>query len=87
MKQDFQHFINRGKPPVLNRLLQATLLFADDHQWRRVRSIVSPAMTTGRMRGMHRLMQRSVGKLVSYLEKLSSNSGILDTKKVVAGNY
>lgn len=85
--KDFTHFVNRQKQRVTHELWSANVFVAEDEQWRRTRSITSPAFTSGKLRGMHGLMNVGVGKMVKYLDSVLEKDGgiIKSTKDVCAG--
>lgn len=48
--------------------------------------ITSPSFSSGKLRGMNPIMQRSIDKLNAYFERLSGKgSGVMETKKIIAG--
>ncbi|XP_071538828.1 cytochrome P450 3A11-like isoform X2 [Panulirus ornatus] len=78
--KDFDHFVDRrnfrltGKrDEFFNEMLtQAT----GDH-WKGIRSVISPAFTSGRMKGMFPLVGAKVDELVTYLhQEIGSNPAI-----------
>ena len=43
-------------------------------------------LNSGKLRGMHSIMQKSIDKLDDYFDRLSNNeNGIMDTKNIIAG--
>ncbi len=89
--KDFGQLVNRQKPKVHHPVWDQNLFNAEDEQWRHVRTITSPAFTSGKLRAMHGLMERSINKLTSFLDGVTSSSsggkeGLLkDVKEVAAG--
>jgi len=83
--KDFSHFINRANPPTYHEYISQTLLLAKDEQWRRLRTITSPAFTSGKLRGMHHLISKCINKLENYLDRLIDQGGVMNTREVVRG--
>lgn len=69
--KEFSSFRNRSDavspPPPLN----CGLLAAKDEQWKRIRSILSPSYTTGKMKQMIPLMEDAVNVLMKKLEEVA----------------
>lgn len=53
----------------------------------RIRAIISPSFTTGKLRGMHLMMERCVEKLSDYFDSIiaSKTKGALNIKEVMTG--
>lgn len=91
--RDFHQLLNRQKQKVHHPVWEQNLFNAEDEQWRHLRTITSPAFTSGKLRAMHPLMDRGIGKLTTYLDSVidsgstSSKEGNLlkDVKETVAG--
>lgn len=69
--KEFASFRNRSdevKPP---RPLNCGLLAARDDQWKRIRSILSPSYTTGKMKQMIPLMDDAVNVLMKKLDEVA----------------
>ena len=69
--KEFSSFRNRSDfvspPPPLN----CGLLAAKNEQWKRIRSILSPSYTTGKMKQMILLMEDAVNVLMKKLEDVA----------------
>ncbi|KAH9394160.1 hypothetical protein TYRP_021294 [Tyrophagus putrescentiae] len=86
MVKDFGHFINRQELKTYHKLFNHNLFFAEDDEWKRIRSIASPSFTSGKLRSMAPLMNRCIEKLVTYFNSVAENgSGVIKTKEVLAG--
>ncbi|KAH9395143.1 hypothetical protein TYRP_005214 [Tyrophagus putrescentiae] len=82
MVKDFGHFINRQELKTYHKLFNHNLFFAEDDEWKRIRSIASPSFTSGKLRSMAPLMNRCIEKLVTYFNSVAENgSGVIKTKK------
>ncbi|XP_054163783.1 uncharacterized protein LOC128961559 [Oppia nitens] len=83
--KEFTSFTNRrsfqtGGDPIMDNMLQNT---RDDH-WKRLRAVVSPTFSSGKLRKMRPLIDDCLHTLVTNLDKLSkeSDEGVVDMKKV-----
>lgn len=90
--KDFHLFVNRRKSDVLEELMNISLFSTENDNWKRIRGITSPAFTSGKLRSVQPIVQKSVDHLVAYLNRLVNNApekarcGLLEnTKKVMAG--
>lgn len=88
--RDFHQLLNRQKQKVHHPVWEQNLFNAEDEQWRHLRTITSPAFTSGKLRAMHSLMDRGIQKLTTYLDSVletSSTDGAVlkDVKETVAG--
>lgn len=82
---DFHLFANRAKLNTYDSLWNENVFNAPDVHWKRIRTIVSPSFSSGKLRAMQRLMGDCVQKLVDYFEKTASGDGIFSPKEVMAG--
>lgn len=80
---------------TLNKYWNNNLLTVSGHDWRRIRSLTSPAFTGSKLRKMHQQMGRSVEKLVRHLnstipsasssgDQESNSSSTVKIKSVIA---
>ena len=72
--------------------MNISLFSTENDNWKRIRGITSPAFTSGKLRSVQPIVQKSVDHLVAYLDRLVSSApekaegGLLEnTKKVMAG--
>lgn len=85
---DFDHFVNhrtvleQGVDPLLDR----SLFFVQDEQWRRLRAATSPNFTGSRMRAMHELIVRYTENFVATLKDIHDNdeSHIYNAKVLIS---
>ncbi|CAG2176855.1 unnamed protein product, partial [Oppiella nova] len=68
--KDFNAFRNRPTPPGYDSL---SLPKARDNNWKRVRAIVSPTFTSGKMRKMYALIDQCCQDFIDSLDKDVSN--------------
>ena len=86
MIKDFHLFVNRRDFPVLDKIWQKNLFMIHDDDWKRIRSITTPAFTSGKLRRMFPLLKTATNKLESYFESVCKNGqSTIEVKKVIAG--
>lgn len=87
--KDFQMFLNRRSLNSYHHLWNGNLFNAESESWKRVRTITSPAFTSGALRKMYPLMDRCIMKLVNYLDQqtigVSGEEAVIDPKAVIIG--
>lgn len=69
--RDFHHFLFR-REMVRAKYLSKSLVLLEGQEWKRVRTIMSPTFTSGKMKAMFPLMRQSLESLLKVLDK---NSG------------
>lgn len=89
MIKDFGNFVNRRVMNSFHRIWSINLFhLSDAEKWRKIRTIVSPTFTSGKLKGMNAIMAGSIGKLDRYFEKLlkdKSSPVPINTKAVLQG--
>lgn len=75
--KDFEHFANRRTIKTNNpeELLQKMLLSLENDEWKGMRGKLSPTFTTGKIRRMFSIFERSGQRMCQYLEKIVGPSG------------
>jgi len=84
--KDFHLFRNRQKQKVSHPITGKNLAVARDEQWKRVRSIVSPTFTSGKMKKMFPLMRSCTQEFVEALEQYANEESDISLKDI-NGNY
>lgn len=86
---DFAHFTDHGfeeLDPSVN-LLARSVFFSAGRRWRTMRQKLSPAFTSGRLRGTHGQITRCSEQLIAAVgRKLDGGGGQIEVKKMV-GNF
>ena len=86
MIKDFHLFVNRRDFKILDKIWQKNLFMTHDDDWKRIRSITTPAFTSGKLRRMFPLLKNATDKLEKYFEKICKNKQTtVDIKTVIAG--
>ena len=83
--RDFGTFVNRTEGLGTHEIWSKNAFVAKDEAWKRIRSILSPSFSSGKLRGMTGLMLESVHKLENHFDTLVKNGKPFDIKKVMAG--
>ena len=83
MVKDFGDFVNRRVQNTYHEAINENLFSLDDEKWKALRSIVTPAFTSGKLRGMQVLMNKCVDKLIVNFDKVSTDSKVFKTKEVI----
>ncbi|KAG7234795.1 hypothetical protein INR49_003942 [Caranx melampygus] len=87
VKECFTYFTNR-RNFRLNGDLYDALSVSEDDNWRRIRNIVTPSFTTGRIKEMFHIMKHHSRKLTDKLQStLGSDSDAVITVKEFFGPY
>uniref|UniRef100_UPI003AB034A0 cytochrome P450 3A40-like isoform X2 n=1 Tax=Centroberyx gerrardi TaxID=166262 RepID=UPI003AB034A0 len=65
----------------LNGPLYDAVSIAEDDQWRRIRSVLSPSFTSGRLKEMFDIMKHHSANLVSSMKKKADKDEVLELKE------
>ncbi|XP_076029307.1 cytochrome P450 6k1-like [Oratosquilla oratoria] len=84
MIKDFDHFVDRRPFDMGNadKAFDEMLFILQGEKWKKLRSIVTPSFTTGKLKGMVPLMQEKCNKLVDLL--LREGQEKVDMKQSIA---
>ncbi|XP_049325311.1 cytochrome P450 3A27 [Astyanax mexicanus] len=74
-------FTNRRDFPLNGELYDAVTVVEDDN-WRRIRNILSPSFTSGRLKEMFGIMKKHSSTLIKHLQKTAEQGGTVDLKGV-----
>ncbi|NXS10020.1 CP3AC protein, partial [Neodrepanis coruscans] len=85
VKECYTIFTNR-RNFRLNGLLESALNVAEDEQWKRIRTVLSPTFTSGRLKEMFHIINHYGEKLVKNIEKKVANDEFV-TAKDIFGAY
>lgn len=72
VKECYTYFTNRRKFP-LNGDLESAVSIASDEQWKRIRTVLSPTFTSGRLKEMYPLILNNGEKLWKNVQKKVDN--------------
>ncbi|NWI60453.1 C340 protein, partial [Calyptomena viridis] len=81
VKECYTIFTNR-RNFGLNGLLESALNVAADEQWKRIRAVLSPTFTSGRLKEMFHIINHYGEKLVKNIEKKVANDEFVTTKDI-----
>lgn len=84
---DFHVFVNRMHQNSMHQIWRENLFTLPDEKWKKVRSIVSPTFTSGKLKGMSSMMGACIEKLDQYLTKVTNDGQaiVIDTKEIISG--
>ncbi|XP_062290346.1 cytochrome P450 3A40-like [Scomber scombrus] len=80
IKECYSFFTNR-RNFHLNGPLYDAVSIAEDDDWRRIRSVLSPSFTSGKLKEMFDIMKHHSANLVSNMKKKSDKDESLDMKE------
>lgn len=83
--KDFNHFVDRGFiDPELVSPVNRDLFVIEGDAWRNMRSKLTPAFTSGKMKLMFNLIEACVEEFRKALKPIADKNGKLDTKDFIA---
>ncbi|NXS30473.1 CP3AO protein, partial [Pomatostomus ruficeps] len=85
VKECYNIFTNR-RNFRLNGILQSAVNVAEDEQWKRIRTVLSPTFTSGKLKEMFPIINHYGEKLVKNIEKKVANNEFV-TAKDIFGAY
>ncbi|XP_036409267.1 cytochrome P450 3A27-like [Megalops cyprinoides] len=80
IKECYSVFTNR-RNLGLNGSLYDAVSIAEDDEWKRIRSVLSPSFTSGRLKEMFIIMKEHSNNLVKSLQKKAENDEPVDVKE------
>jgi len=81
--KDFDHFMDRRTmelPSEKDRVLTNMLTMKTGEEWKKLRAIMSPTFTSGKMKGMFPLVCKKADQLVSFCLKEARTKPFVDMK-------
>ncbi|KAM3618043.1 uncharacterized protein V6R79_014418 [Siganus canaliculatus] len=81
VKECYSVFTNR-RDVGLNGPLRDAVSIVEDDNWKRIRSILSPSFTSGRLKEMYTIMQHHSKNLIESLQKKVEADEIIEVKEV-----
>ncbi|XP_044203377.1 cytochrome P450 3A40 [Thunnus albacares] len=80
IKECYSLFTNR-RNFRLNGPLYDAVSIAEDDQWRRIRSVLSPSFTSGRLKEMFDIMKHHSANLINSMKKKADKDEVLELKE------
>ncbi|XP_020658075.3 cytochrome P450 3A24 [Pogona vitticeps] len=81
VKEFYTHFTNH-RNYGLNGHLEASVFSAPDNKWKRIRTVLSPTFTSGRLKEMMPIILHYGELLVRNIQKRVENNELIDTKAI-----
>ncbi|XP_076022319.1 cytochrome P450 3A27-like [Genypterus blacodes] len=81
VKECYSIFTNR-RDFGLNGPLRDAVSVVEDDKWRRIRSVLSPSFTSGRLKEMYGIMLQHSNNLVNMLQKKADADEVIEVKEV-----
>ncbi|XP_067316647.1 cytochrome P450 3A9-like [Anolis sagrei] len=81
VKECYTHFTNR-RDFGLNGEFDSSILIVQDEQWKRIRTVLSPNFTSGRLKEMFPIIKHYGEMLVKNVQKKVENGENIDTKNI-----
>ncbi|XP_040917720.1 cytochrome P450 3A27-like [Toxotes jaculatrix] len=81
VKECYSVFTNR-RDVGLNGPLRDAVSVVEDEEWRRIRSILSPSFTSGRLKEMYTIMLKHSSNLVKNLHEKAAADEVIEVKEV-----
>ncbi|XP_070617450.1 cytochrome P450 3A24-like [Erythrolamprus reginae] len=81
VKESYSAFLNRGN--FLPRgQLKTSIVTAEDDHWKRIRTVLSPTFTSGRLKEMLPIIQNYVENLLAFLQKKADRDELVNVKEI-----
>lgn len=81
--KDFDSFVNHGVDDLTNKYQRSFLFALKDDHWKRVRALMSPTFTSGKIKRMFKFLDGCADDLVACVaENLEINDGIVDVRNL-----
>lgn len=78
--KDFDHFVDRRTMKLTSerdKIFSGVLTILTGEEWKRVRSVLSPIFTSGKMKGMYHLVDHKADELVAFVRRgMKSDSSV-----------
>ncbi|XP_026223406.1 cytochrome P450 3A40-like [Anabas testudineus] len=83
VKEFYSVFTNR-RDLGLNGPLHDSIFVVEDEEWKRIRNVLSPSFTSGRLKEMYTIMLQHSSNLFKSLQKKLEDDEVIDTKAAFA---
>nr|CAH0107693.1 unnamed protein product [Daphnia galeata] len=78
--KDFDHFVNRRNFTLRSKVVRKFLTLMRDQDWKDVRSSITPAFTTGKIKRMSVLIKECADRLIVKFDEIAKSEGKIDAK-------
>ena len=80
--KDFPTFIDRSVLPLMPTYLRKALALIEPSQWKRIRTIVTPIFTSGKLKRIYRGLDKPINQSIENYEQLIAKNGQVDVKEM-----
>ncbi|EFX88290.1 hypothetical protein DAPPUDRAFT_311602 [Daphnia pulex] len=80
--KDFEHFVDRRSFGIQTKVMRKWMMLMKGQEWKDIRSSVTPAFTTGKIKRMSGLIRDCVSNLSDQMSRLTESDGKIDSKLV-----
>ncbi|XP_032086885.1 LOW QUALITY PROTEIN: cytochrome P450 3A9-like [Thamnophis elegans] len=80
VKESYSTFLNRGNF-IPRGKLETSLVGAQDEKWKRIRTVLSPTFTTGKLKEMFPIIQNYAKNLLVLLQKKADRDELVNVKQ------
>ncbi|XP_058013528.1 cytochrome P450 3A9-like [Ahaetulla prasina] len=81
VKESHSTFLNRGNYLPRGQLT-TSIASAEDEQWKRIRTVLSPTFTSGKLKEMLPIIQNYAKNLLAVLQKKADRDELVEVKKI-----
>ncbi|KAH9509389.1 hypothetical protein Btru_045775 [Bulinus truncatus] len=84
MVKDFNNFVDRIPVMTTTSAIETGVFFLNGQDWRRVRHVITPSFTTGKLKQVTNNIEDSARKLTSVLEECARRDALVPIKYIVS---
>lgn len=80
--RDFQYFVNRRKFDIYDPITSKALTVVQDEDWKRIRTIVSPTFSSGKIKRMIRIIKECSKVVIQIIKMESAKNNSVDVLRI-----
>ncbi|KAG8267663.1 hypothetical protein J6590_047247 [Homalodisca vitripennis] len=84
LTKDFHHFVARDLSPTTHEYISKHLFSLEGHEWKDMRTKLTPTFTSGKMKNMFQLMGRCADQLQDHIDRVVLQKGEFEVKDLIA---
>ena len=82
--KDFDHFADRRKIRFGHEYFETMLPFLEGDAWKALRSKISPAFSSAKLKGMHKIISEVGNDFTEHVERISTNNSEINVKHLAS---